>query len=80
MPGRGLERAPRKDRVWKRLPPLWRAFAYFSYRYFLRLGFLDGQPGLIFHTLQGFWFRFLVDSKVYETRMRRSEYHPTVRA
>ena len=31
---------------------------YFGYRYFLRLGFLDGRPGLIFHFLQGFWFRF----------------------
>jgi hypothetical protein len=52
--------------VWDRLPRLWRAFAYFGYRYLLRLGFLDGVEGLVFHTLQGFWFRFLVDSKVYE--------------
>ena len=55
-----------KDRVWGRLPLLWRPFAYFLYRYFLRLGFLDGREGLIFHVLQGFWFRFLVDSKAYE--------------
>ena len=25
-------------------------------------GFLDGKEGLIFHFLQGFWFRFLVDA------------------
>src|SRR5881628_316900 len=55
-----------KDRVWSRLPVLWRPFAYFVYRYFLCLGFLDGREGLIFHVLQGFWFRFLVDSKAYE--------------
>ena len=55
-----------KDRVWNRLPLLWRAFAYFLYRYFLRLGFLDGREGMVFHVLQGFWFRFLVDSKVHE--------------
>jgi hypothetical protein len=36
------------------------------YRYFLRLGFLDGREGLIFHFLQGFWFRFLVDAMIYE--------------
>ncbi len=61
-----------KDRAWSRLPILVRAFAYFAYRYFIRLGFLDGREGLIFHVLQGFWFRFLVDSKIFEqTRSQR---------
>jgi len=57
-----------KERLWNRLPLLWRPFGYFAYRYLLRLGFLDGLEGLIFHTLQGFWLRFLVDSKVWEKR------------
>jgi hypothetical protein len=43
-----------------------RGFCYWFYRYFLRLGFLDGIPGLIFHFLQGFWFRFLIDATIYE--------------
>jgi glycosyltransferase involved in cell wall biosynthesis len=43
-------------------------FIYFLYRYFLRLGFLDGREGLIYHTLQGFWYRFLVAAKVAELR------------
>jgi hypothetical protein len=43
-----------------------RAFLYACYRYFLRMGFLDGKQGLIFHALQGFWFRFLVDSLIFE--------------
>jgi hypothetical protein len=30
------------------------------------LGFLDGKEGLIYHFLQGFWYRFLVDAKLYE--------------
>ncbi len=55
-----------KDRFWSRLPMLWRPFAYFTYRYVFCLGFLDGREGLIFHVLQGFWFRFLVDSKAFE--------------
>jgi len=38
----------------------------FFYRYFLRLGFLDGVPGLIYIVLQAFWYRFLVDAKLYE--------------
>ena len=39
-------------------------------RYFLRLGFLDGKEGLVFHFLQGFWYRFLVDSVLYERRLK----------
>ena len=35
------EKAARKEAYYK-LPPYFRAFAYFCYRYFLRLGFLDG--------------------------------------
>jgi glycosyltransferase involved in cell wall biosynthesis len=48
-----------------------RPFVYFFIRYFLRLGFLDGKRGLIFHFLQCFWFRFLIDAKIYE--MKKNE-------
>lgn len=57
-----------KERVYARLPGGLRAFAYFFYRYVLRLGFLDGREGLAFHALQGFWYRFLVDAKLSEVR------------
>jgi glycosyltransferase involved in cell wall biosynthesis len=43
-----------------------RAFFYFLYRYFLRLGFLDGKAGLYFAFFQAYWFRMLVDAKIYE--------------
>jgi hypothetical protein len=49
-----------------------RPFALFFYRYFLRLGFLDGCPGFIFWTLQTFWFRFLIDAKLFEHRKSKS--------
>ena len=39
---------------------------YFLFRYIIQLGFLDGRAGLIYHVLQGFWYRFLVDAKRYE--------------
>lgn len=55
-----------KLKVYARLPLGLRALLYFLYRYFLRLGFLDGWQGLAFHVLQGFWYRFLVDVKVAE--------------
>ncbi|GAB4300412.1 MAG: hypothetical protein Fur0025_40060 [Oscillatoriaceae cyanobacterium] len=41
-------------------------------RYTIGLGFLDGKEGLIFHFLQGFWYRFLVDAKIYELRQQKS--------
>lgn len=55
-----------KERLYVRLPSGLRAFAYFFWRYVLRLGFLDGREGLAFHVLQGFWYRFLVDAKLAE--------------
>ncbi|WP_271439824.1 glycosyltransferase family 2 protein [Pontixanthobacter luteolus] len=39
---------------------------YFIYRYFIQLGFLDGREGLIYHVLQGFWYRFQVDAAKFE--------------
>ncbi|MEI6946642.1 glycosyltransferase family 2 protein [Paraflavisolibacter sp. H34] len=47
-------------------PRFWRVFLYFFYRFVIKGGFRDGKEGLIFHFLQGFWFRFLVDAKLYE--------------
>ncbi len=55
-----------KEKIYARLPGGVRAFVYFFYRYVVRLGFLDGWEGAAFHTLQGFWYRFLVDAKHYE--------------
>lgn len=52
--------------LWYRMPLFIRPFFYFFYRYFLRLGFLDGKEGLIFHFFQGFWYRMLVDIKLDE--------------
>jgi glycosyltransferase involved in cell wall biosynthesis len=51
---------------YSRWPLFARAFFYWFYRYFVRFGILDGKEGLIFHFLQGFWFRFLVDAMVCE--------------
>lgn len=47
-----------------RLPPYFRAFAYFCIRYFLKLGFLDGLPGFRWHFWQGLWYRCLVDREI----------------
>lgn len=55
-----------KTRVYARLPLGLRPWLYFFYRMFLRCGFCDGARGMVFHTLQGLWYRLLVDAKVLE--------------
>lgn len=55
-----------KERMYARLPLGLRAFAYFFYRYVIRLGFIDSETATTFHVLQGFWYRYLVDAKVVE--------------
>jgi glycosyltransferase involved in cell wall biosynthesis len=55
-----------KESVYNRLPFEISAFLYFLFRYFIRLGFLDGRRGLVYHVLQGFWYRFLVGAKLRE--------------
>lgn len=55
-----------KEHIYNRLPLGVGPFLYFVYRYFLRLGFLDGREGAVYHVLQGFWYRYLVDAKIFE--------------
>jgi glycosyltransferase involved in cell wall biosynthesis len=59
-------RTARMKSIWARLPRYVRPSAYFFYRYVLRLGFLDGRQGFVFHALQGFWYRLLVDINIDE--------------
>jgi hypothetical protein len=49
-----------------RLPLFVRPFLYFLYRYFVLLGILDGKQGFVFHFLQAFWFRLVVDVRLEE--------------
>lgn len=58
-----------KGNFYSRTPLFARAFLYFLYRYFLRLGFLDGIEGLIFHFLHACWYLFYVDAKIYEGQL-----------
>ena len=51
-----------------RQPLFWRSFAYFCYRYFFKLGFTEGKEGFLWHFLQGWWYRTLVDAKIFEIK------------
>lgn len=69
--GNPVERKRYLRGLYNRSPLFVRPFALFFYRYFLRAGFMDGTEGLIFFVLQTFWFRFLIDAKLYERRESR---------
>ena len=64
---------------YSRMPLFVRPFLYFLYRYFFKLGLLDGNEGLIWHFLQGFWYRFLVDAKIYEIERKAKAEGKSVR-
>jgi glycosyltransferase involved in cell wall biosynthesis len=55
-----------KENLYNQLPIFIRPTLYFIYRYFIRFGFLDGTKGFAFHFMQGYWYRVLVDLRVYE--------------
>lgn len=55
-----------KEHVYNRIPFELSSLAYFLFRYIIQLGFLDGREGLIYHWLQGYWYRFLVGAKTVE--------------
>jgi len=67
------ERTTRLKNLWARLPLYARPALYFFYRYVLRFGFLDGKEGFVFHFLQAFWYRTLVDINIDELRAHPPE-------
>lgn len=62
-----------KYEVYYKLPIGTRAHLYYFYRYYLKLGFLDGKEGKIFAFMQAYWYRYLVDAKIYEQENSRTE-------
>lgn len=59
-----------KKHKYARQPLFWRSFAYFLYRYFLKGAWRDGKEGFIFTFIQGWWYRTLVDSKIFEIKRK----------
>jgi len=68
MPANRKARTKRwlREKVFGGTPLYLRSWLYFNYRYFVRLGFLDGRQGLVWHFLHGFWFFMLIDAKIDE--------------
>lgn len=62
--------------LYQRLPLYLRPGLYFLWRYVVLCGFLDGRNGFVFHFLQAFWFRLVVDVRLEELLRRSAEPGP----
>jgi exosortase/archaeosortase family protein len=71
------ERTARFKQLWWQLPRYARPMIYFIYRMIFQLGILDGRTGIIFHFLQAFWFRLVVDIKIDEIILQQKSIKKT---
>lgn len=62
-----------RDNVYYKMPLFWRAKWYFWYRYYIKMGFLDGYQGKVFAFIQAYFYRFLVDAKILEQQLNSKE-------
>ena len=68
--GTNAERKRWLKMKYAKTPLFVRPFINFFIRFILKAGFLDGKRGFIWHFFQGFWYRMLVDAKIYELKMK----------
>jgi glycosyltransferase involved in cell wall biosynthesis len=68
-----ITRRPWLRKIWDQVPLLLRPFLMFFYFYFIKLGFLDGKEGLIYHLHHAFWYELLIYTKVREMEISREE-------
>ncbi len=64
----------KKFGVYYKAPKFFRAWLWFLYNYIFRGGFLDGKEGLAFCFLECYWYRFLVDAKIFEYEKNGGEF------
>jgi Glycosyltransferases involved in cell wall biogenesis len=67
----------KKFGLYYKAPPFFRAWMLFVLDYYFKLGFLDGKEGYIYHFLHNYWYRCLVDAKIYEQEKTNSPWIET---
>lgn len=63
----------KKFGIYYKAPMFLRAHLWFIWNYYFKLGFLDGKEGKIFWFLECYWYRFVVDAKIYEQEKFNTE-------
>lgn len=70
----GLEKGARikrflKYNIYYKMPIGLRAWFFYLYCYYFRLGFLDGKEGQIYAFLHSYWYRFMIDAFIYSNEL-----------
>ena len=65
-----------KMNIYYKLPLGFRAWLLYIYKYYLQLGFLDGTEGKIYAFLGTYFYRYLVDAKIYEQKKMKFDIKP----
>lgn len=63
-----------KMNIYYKLPLGFRAWLFYVYTYYIRLGFLDGKVGKIYAFMHAYWYRYLIDAKIFECEHLGIEY------
>lgn len=63
----------KKYGLYYKAPMFLRAFLLFYYNYYFKLGFLDGREGYIYNFFESYWYRFLIDARIFEYEKNREE-------
>ena len=67
----------KKFGLYYKLPLFVRPWLLFLYVYIIRLGFLDGKEGFLYHYMYQSWYRTLVDAKIYEQEKSKLPFEET---
>lgn len=62
-----------RTNIWNKLPPVFRPFIYFTFRYFIQGGFLDGKKAFMYHFIDSFVYRTLIDFKYLEMKWKKEK-------
>ena len=71
--------ATRKNKfsIYYKFPIFMRSHLLFVYYYIIKLGFLDGKEGFVYHYMYHRWYRTLVDSKILEQKITNRAFTET---
>ena len=64
----------KKYGLYYKAPMFLRCWLWFLYTYIFRGGFLDGKEGFLFCYFECYWYRLLVDAKIYEYQKMGGEF------
>lgn len=67
----------KKFGVYYKLPMFFRSWLLFMYYYIIKLGFLDGKEGFVYHYMYHRWYRSLVDAKILEQKKTNKPFEET---